>query len=162
MTSEINKKLSKNEIAVFLENLTKYETVKKPINDSEIYRLVLQEYSEFTKFYLNLKTCCLTSDLNKIKITSLDEHNREHFLEVLINYNKDDIFEITEFDLPYEKENFKASSSLRTVYDYLVGIIDRLQPFFNLMEVLDSHCCILEPEITARRICYRRIWLGML
>lgn len=160
-----DQKLSKNEVSMFLENLTtkitNCETFKKPVNNCEIYRHVLQEYLEFTKFYLNLKSCCLTADLNKIKVTTVDEHNREHFVEIAINYNdSSDIFEIVEYDLPYERENFKASSSLRTVYDNFKETLDKLQPFFNLMEALDNHCCILDPITPTRRINYRRVWIG--
>lgn len=156
---------SNAEVSKFLDDLILKSHPKtnlnKPLDNSDLYRHVLQEYSEFTRFYLDLKSCYLSPNLSSIKLTTTDEHNREHTLEIGIRYsNKNEIFSIATYDLPHNKVNFKPSSSLRTIYDYFVALIERLQPYFNLMELIDSCCCILDPTTPKRSDNYRRIWLG--
>lgn len=150
---------------MYLDSLKKYISSKipskKPQNHCETYRQVLYEFSEFSKFYLNLKSCYLAYDLSKVSVTTLDEQNREHYIEIRVDYgDKKNIFEIAEFDLPYEKDKFKKSSNLKVVYNQFVDVIETLQPFFSLMEDFDKNCNILDPVPQKKRYNYRRIWLG--
>lgn len=156
---------NQEEVAKFLEDLVskshQQTNINKPVDNSDFYRHVLEEYSELTRFYLNLKTCYLSPDLSKIKLSTIDERNREHFLEIDVNYtNKNQMFNIVSYDLPHDKNNFKASASLRTIYDYFISIIERLQSYFNLMDLIDSCCYILDPPSPHRRDNHRRIWIG--
>nr|CAH7766863.1 unnamed protein product [Callosobruchus chinensis] len=130
-----------------------------PANYCDIYTQVLFEYSEFTKFHVSLKSCYLHHDLSKISVKMLDEQNKEHSLVIKINYEGKEIFEISEFDLPVEKEKLKASSSLRVVYDHFAEFVHELQPYFQLMEEFDRNCYILDPIDHKNRHNFRRIWL---
>lgn len=154
-----------HDIIMYLDSLKKYISSKipskKPQNHCETYRQVLYEFSEFSKFYLNLKSCYLAYDLSKVSVTTLDEQNREHYIEIRVDYgDKKNIFEIAEFDLPYEKDKFKKSSNLKVVFNQFVDVIETLQPFFSLMEDFDKNCNILDPVPQKKRYNYRRIWLG--
>nr|CAI5824344.1 unnamed protein product [Callosobruchus analis] len=130
-----------------------------PTNYCDIYTQVLFEYSEFTRFHVSLKSCYLHHDLSKITVKMLDEQNKEHSLVIKVNYDGKEIFEISEYDLPVEKDKLKASSSLRVVYDHFAGIVSELQPYFQLMEEFDRNCYILDPADHKNRHNYRRIWL---
>ncbi|CAG9861621.1 unnamed protein product [Phyllotreta striolata] len=134
---------------------------KKPSNHCEIFRQVLHEYQEFTLFFMNLKSSHISYDLSKINVIALDEQNREHPVEIRVNFeDKANIFEISEYDLPCEKDKFKKSSYLKDVYNQFVQMVESLQPFFNLMDDFDANCDILDPVPQHRRHNYRRIWLG--
>ncbi|KAJ8953718.1 hypothetical protein NQ314_007328 [Rhamnusium bicolor] len=123
----------------------------KPVNHCDIYKHVIYEYSEFTKFYLNLKSCYLAEDLSKIRISTVDEQNREHFFEVSVNFegNKD-IFKIQTCDLPLDEED--SSSDLRVLYNKFLGAIEVLQPFFELMDYFDKNCWVLDPVEPKRNV----------
>ncbi|CAH1118657.1 unnamed protein product [Phaedon cochleariae] len=163
--SDIMQQQKLTSVISYLDSLRTYIQskipAKNPVNHCDIYRQVLYEYSEFTKFYLNLKCCYLAYELNKINITTVDEQNREHSVEIHIDYaNVHKIFCIAEYDLPLEKGYFKATSSLRETYDKFVGLVELLQPFFDLMGVFDSCCHILDPVPQKRMYNYRRILIG--
>ncbi|VEN48379.1 unnamed protein product [Callosobruchus maculatus] len=128
-------------------------------NNCDIYIQVLFEYSEFTKFHVSLKSCYLHHDLSKITVKMLDEQNKEHCLVIKVNYDGREIFEISDYDLPVEKEELKVSSSLRVVYDHFAGIVNELQPYFRLMDEFDRNCYILDPVDHKNRHNYRRVWL---
>ncbi|CAH1963537.1 unnamed protein product [Acanthoscelides obtectus] len=130
-----------------------------PANHCDIYIQVLFEYSEFTKFYVSLKSCYLHHDLSKISVKLLDEQNREHSVVIKVNYNGKEIFEILEYDLPVEKDKLKSSSSLRVVYDNFAGLVSELQTYFQLMEEFDRSCFVIDPVDQKYRHNYRRIWL---
>ncbi|XP_072381836.1 E3 ubiquitin-protein ligase FANCL [Diabrotica undecimpunctata] len=152
------------DIVMVLDMLKSHISLKIPTNKltnhSDTYRQVLYEYVEFTKFYLNLKTSYLAYDLSKINITMFDESNREHSVEIKVNYDDRNIFEVVEYDLPCEMEKFQKSSNLKVVYNQFVENVERLQLFFNLMEDFDKNCNILDPVPPKKRYNFRRIWLG--
>ncbi|KAJ8956239.1 hypothetical protein NQ318_014970 [Aromia moschata] len=150
------------DMVTILDKIVKVISPKVPTsvstNNCGIYRHVLREYSEFTGFYLNLKSSCLASDLSKIDIAATDEWNREHVVEVSVNHiNEEGIFKITTDDLPQGRNAFKESSSLKGVMDQFLVAIEALQPFFNLMDVLDKNCWVVDPAEPKRRCTYRRI-----
>lgn len=153
-----------SDIVTFLDFLEKHISSKArsklPSNNCDIYKQVLYEYSEFSKYYLNLKDCYLAYDLCKITATTVDESNREHKVQIYVDYNdRKNIFEIVEYDLPYERDKFQKSSNLKMVYNQFVQIVESLQLFFNLMDDFDKSCHILDPIPQNRRYNYRRIWL---
>lgn len=132
-------------------------------NHCDIYRKVLYEYTEFTKFFLNLKSCTLKDDLTKIFASILDEKRREHCIEISVDYtrNTQDIFQISIFDLPKKDQDlFKASDSLTALFDQFLAQVELLQPYFDVMEEFDRSCTILDPEKPRRQDAYRRIFLG--
>lgn len=133
-------------------------------NHTHIYQKVLNEYYEFTRFFINCKACDISKDLTSISLTKLDEENREHSLKISIDYNEtDDIFSIAFCDIPEHTQNenlFKKFNSLVTLYNQFQTTIELLQPFWELMETFDSNCSILDPERPKRGDKYRRIWLG--
>lgn len=132
-------------------------------NYCDIYRKVLNEYTEFTKFFLNLKSCKLKEDLTKIFVSVTDEKHREHFVEISIDYFKTtlNIFQISTFDLPQKEQAlFKANDSLTALFDQFLAQMEYLQLFFDTMEEFDKNCTIMDPEKPRRQDAYRRIWLG--
>lgn len=131
----------------------------KLIDHSDVYRHILWEYSDFTKFYLNIKSCYLAQDLSKINISTLDQGRREHFLEISVKFDDNDLFDITSCDLPQEKEVFKKSSSLKDIYNQFLGVIEAYQRFFDVIDEFDRNCWVLDPEDPKRSCCYRRIWI---
>ncbi|XP_057669688.1 E3 ubiquitin-protein ligase FANCL isoform X1 [Diorhabda carinulata] len=153
-----------SDIVTFLDFIEKHISTKVlskvPLNNCDIYKQILYEYSEFSNYYLNLKDCYLAYDLSKITATMVDESNREHKIEIRVNYNdKKNIFEIIEYDLPCGRDKFQKSSNLKMVYNQFAQIVETLQLYFNLMEDFDKSCHILDPIPQNRRYNYRRIWL---
>lgn len=130
----------------------------KPINHCDVYRHILYEYSDFTRFYLNIKSCYLAHDLSKIKISTLDQGRREHSFEISVNFDEKDLFNVTSYDLPSDKV-FKKFSSLKDLYDELLAMIETFQSFFDTMDELDKNCWVLDPEEPKRSCNYRRIWI---
>nr|XP_023015192.1 E3 ubiquitin-protein ligase FANCL-like [Leptinotarsa decemlineata]XP_023015193.1 E3 ubiquitin-protein ligase FANCL-like [Leptinotarsa decemlineata]XP_023015194.1 E3 ubiquitin-protein ligase FANCL-like [Leptinotarsa decemlineata]XP_023015195.1 E3 ubiquitin-protein ligase FANCL-like [Leptinotarsa decemlineata]XP_023015196.1 E3 ubiquitin-protein ligase FANCL-like [Leptinotarsa decemlineata]XP_023015197.1 E3 ubiquitin-protein ligase FANCL-like [Leptinotarsa decemlineata]XP_023015198.1 E3 ubiqu len=162
--SNIMQQQSTNSIVSYLDSLTVYIKSKIPSSEPsthcDIYKQVLHEYYELTRFYVNLKKCHLARDLSKINISTEDDQNRTHSVEITVNYENKDIFQITDYDLPQDKDTLKASSNLREVYEQFHRSVDNLQSFFNLMEVVDTNSCILDPVHPKKRHNYRRIWIG--
>ncbi|XP_018562738.1 E3 ubiquitin-protein ligase FANCL [Anoplophora glabripennis] len=131
----------------------------EPIDRCEVYRHILHEYSDFTRFYLNIKSCFLAHDLSKVRISTLDQGRREHSFEISANFDDKNVFSVTSYDLPLDKEEFRKSASLKDIYDELLGTIDTFQPFFEVMDEFDRNCWVLDPEEPKRSCGYRRIWI---
>lgn len=133
-----------------------------PVNRCDKYRHVIRELSELTRFHLTIKSWKTNSDLSLVKFHSVDDRNREHPLGIEVNWNggSNEIFQVAHFDLPLAKDGFKASHSLRDVYEQFKGYVEKLQPFFDFMEALDEHCWVLDPVPPQRSCKYRRISIG--
>lgn len=151
-------------LKIFKDKIKEHKSSSVPVNECDKYRHVIREYSELTRFFLDMKSSEMTSNLNSVKFSTVDDHNREHPLEVKINWNGDlqDIFEVVNLDLPLPKDSFKASKSLREIYEQFKIFIEKLQPFFDLMETLDELCWVLDPIPPQRNCKYRRICIGKL
>ncbi|KAH1011471.1 hypothetical protein HUJ04_000836 [Dendroctonus ponderosae] len=135
---------------------------------TDIYRKVIHEYSEFVKFFLNISTCELKEDLTTICVavtgaTFPDSKPRLHSVEIAVDYSKksSDLFRISAADLP-EKDQaiLKGNESLIALFDTFIGQLELLQPYFELMDTLDEHATILDPDKPRKSDAYRRIWLG--
>lgn len=125
---------------------------------------MIREYSELTRFFLDIKSCETTWNLKTFKFSTVDDHNREHPLEVKVNWDSDinEIFEVDNFNLPIPKDSFKTSDTLRDIYEQFKTLIENLQPFFDLMELLDEQCWVMDPVPPQRSCKYRRIAIGKL
>ncbi|KAJ8984147.1 hypothetical protein NQ317_017798 [Molorchus minor] len=135
----------------------------KPVNVNmcDTHKHILQEYSEFTAFYVNLQSSHISSDLCLIDTHMVDDKNRDHFVQISASETDSrGIFRIVKFDLPQPKEEFIVSSSLKAIYSQFTGTVEALQPFFDLMDILDKSCWILEPLQPERKHTHRRIGLG--
>ncbi|XP_050302478.1 E3 ubiquitin-protein ligase FANCL isoform X2 [Anthonomus grandis grandis] len=153
------------EVLDSIQRLLKSKVQKQLPDYCIIYRTVLHEYSEFTKFFLNLKSCKLKEDLTVVYASATDNGSREHFVEILVDYSKksSDIFKISECDLPLrDEDNFKPNNSLTALFDQFVAKIELLQPYFDLMEEFDKNSTVMDPENPKWKESYRRIWLGIL
>ncbi|KAK9876970.1 hypothetical protein WA026_016001 [Henosepilachna vigintioctopunctata] len=134
-----------------------------PKNYCGMYITILQEYEEFTKFFIDLKSCSLSSDLTSIKASSCDAKGREHSVEIGIDFKEvKDIFYFKNYDLPEDKKKSLSmkSSSLIEFYNSYLGYIEGLQIYFDLLEMLDEFCKVIDPSDQSRRNNFRRIWLG--
>ncbi|XP_066257766.1 E3 ubiquitin-protein ligase FANCL-like isoform X2 [Euwallacea similis] len=133
---------------------------KKPENYSYIYRTVLQEYSELTKFFFNFNSHKLSYDLSSINVDVKDSKLRIHSIGIKINYDEaTEIFQLANFDLP-EEEAIHNSNNLVALFEKCIARIELLQPFFDLMEDFDRNTSILDPDKPRKCDAYRRIWLG--
>ncbi|XP_066148809.1 E3 ubiquitin-protein ligase FANCL-like isoform X1 [Euwallacea fornicatus] len=133
---------------------------KKLENYSQIYRTVLQEYSELTKFFFNFNSHKLSYDLSSINVDVKDSKLRIHSVGIKINYAEPtEIFQLADIDLP-EGEAIHNNNSLVALFEEFIARIELLQPFFNLMEDFDRNTSILDPEKPRKCDAYRRIWLG--
>ncbi|XP_030752976.1 E3 ubiquitin-protein ligase FANCL [Sitophilus oryzae] len=161
-------KCNKNSTIIeVLDKIKTFLTLNEPnaniIDVSDAHLRVLHEYSEFTNFFLNLETCSLSKDLTEINVSILDEKSRTHCTKILVNYSTDlaHTFYFKSIDLPgKDPDILRSSDSLTALFDGFLGKIDLLQPFFDIMDELDEHCTILDPERPVRKDYYRRIWLG--
>ncbi|XP_066148810.1 E3 ubiquitin-protein ligase FANCL-like isoform X2 [Euwallacea fornicatus] len=134
---------------------------KKLENYSQIYRTVLQEYSELTKFFFNFNSHKLSYDLSSINVDVKDSKLRIHSVGIKINYAEPtEIFQLADIDLP-EGEAIHNNNSLVALFEEFIARIELLQPFFNLMEDFDRNTSILDPEKPRKCDAYRRIWLGI-
>lgn len=130
-------------------------------DDTNIYRKILQEYSEFTKFYLNLKSAELAYDMSAISVVTSDSAGREHAVGFKVNYSIKDLFSFKCYDLPCEKTKIfqEKSSSLIHLFDMFLNYLESLQQFLDLMDVIDSNSTVLDPIKPSKKDCFRRIWL---
>lgn len=146
------------------EKINKETSPAIPKNYCEKYRHVIREYSELTRFFLDMKSCEASRNLKTVRFSTVDDHNREHPLEVKINWDSDihELFEVDNLNLPITKGSFKTSNTLRDLYDQFKMFIENLQPFFDLMELLDEQCWVLDPVPPNRCCRYRRIAIGKL
>lgn len=133
-----------------------------PVNRCDKYRHVIRELSELMKFYLNIKSSETNRDFSLMKFHCVDDRNREHVLGIQVTWDGDsnEMFRVAHFDLPLAKDGFKASHSLRDVYEQFKAFLEKLQPFFDLMESLDEHCWVMDPVPPQRSCKYRRISIG--
>lgn len=147
---------------MFTDKIKKDRSTTVPVNRCNKYRHVIREFYELTRFYLNIKSWDTNSDLSIVKFHSVDDRNREHPLAVAVNWSCEshEIFHVASFDLPLTKDSFKPSHSMRDVYEQFKGFIEKLQPFFDLMELLDERCWVLDPVPPQRSCKYRRICIG--
>ncbi|KAK4877788.1 hypothetical protein RN001_010294 [Aquatica leii] len=127
-------------------------TPTKSKNDSEHYRHVLSEYLEFREFYINVKECRLSPDLTAITMKIADEGGRVQSLKISVNTN----FNIIEHSLPDKKELLTSYTSLTALYEKFLQAIEELQPYFYIMESLDT-AWVLDPEVPTPKDNYRRI-----
>ncbi|KAF7283689.1 hypothetical protein GWI33_023185 [Rhynchophorus ferrugineus] len=155
------------DIIELLDKISSHLASKQPVitnkNQCDIYLKVLNEYSEFTKFFLNLHTCSLKEDLSEIFASVLDEKSREHKVIIFVDFSgqSKNLFVLKEFDLPKESQTkFKASDSLTALFDEFLAQLEILQPYFDILDEFDHYCTILDPEKPNRKDSYRRIWLG--
>ncbi|KAJ8917320.1 hypothetical protein NQ315_002342 [Exocentrus adspersus] len=159
---EVVTKLHPKNIEIVLDAVSSFIETKVPSNKlvdhSDTYKHILYEYWDFTRFYLNIKSSCLAYDLSKVDISTLDQAGRQHAIQVSFNFYDEDLFSITSSDLP-QGNLFKKSSSLKDIYDQFLAAVEVFQPFFDLMEVFDRHCWVLDPERPKRSHDYRRIWI---
>ncbi|CAH0549335.1 unnamed protein product [Brassicogethes aeneus] len=129
------------------------------INKSYLYRKVLMEYIEFTKFYLNLTKCQLSDDFMKIFISMQDENKREHSIVISIDDSEvNNIFKLEKYDLPIKP--IKNNSNLTVLFDQFLATVEVLKPYFDFMEHLDNTAWILDPVEPKKCHNYRRIYLG--
>lgn len=151
-------------LRVLKDKIKQHKSTTIPINNCDKYRHVLREYSEVTRFFLDIKSFETSVNLNTAKFSTLDDCNREHVLELKVNWDGDmqDIFEVVNFDLPLPKDSFKSTKSLREIYEQFRLFIEKLQPFFELMENIDQFCWVLDPVPPIRNCKYRRICIGKL
>lgn len=154
-------------IVTYLDSLKQIISLKTTLhnnkNFTEAYKHILSEYVELREFYININKCSISQDLSLIKISHLDESDRQYELEITVDLNKpQEIFKVSRHSLPETKDGdlFQNSSSLKTIYEKFVNVIERLQCFFDSMDSLDNTCHILDPERPSRKDCYRRIGLG--
>lgn len=165
-TSELNSLLvdKRNVLDVlrtFKDLIIKTRPKCAKINPVSRYRTVLQQYNEFTKFYLNLKTCRLLPDLTRICLSFTDDGQRIHGLEIAVDpAEKINYFKLENYDLP--KQKFKINSNLIVLFEEVLGVVDQLQPYFNFMDTLDSSSCVLDPLHAKKCDSYRRISLGLI
>ncbi|CAG9767716.1 unnamed protein product [Ceutorhynchus assimilis] len=164
---QILEKESFQNVLEVLNKIHKHLETEKPLinleNHCEIYRKVIHEYSEFTKFFLHLKTSKLLQDLSAITASITDSNYREHSVKITVDFTQktSDIFEISEFDLPQRiQDTFKPNENLIVLFDQFLARIERLQPYFDLMEEFDRNTTVLDPEKPKRSDSHRRIWLG--
>lgn len=132
-------------------------------NHVNSFKRILHEYSEFTRFYINIKNCNISDDLSQISVTSVDEGGREHSLTITVDLGENkDIFKPVNLDIPeqYSKQFPEKFSNLTEIYSKFLGTIEELQTFFDVMEEIDENCGVLDPEKPSRKDCHRRIWLG--
>jgi len=170
LQDEINEILAKDNyqgIVTVLDKIKSILELKYPSraleNHTEIYRKVLYEYSEFSKFFLNLKTCKLKEDLSRIYASVLDERHREHSVEISVDFASHlmELFHLTVYDLPRKDQDlFKPQDNLTALFDQFLALVELLQPYFDVMEQFDQNCTVLDPEKPRRQDSYRRIWLG--
>ncbi|XP_060532624.1 E3 ubiquitin-protein ligase FANCL [Cylas formicarius] len=149
-------------VKLHLESIRRRDCVR---NIAGVYQKVLWEYAEFTKFYLNLKSCRLQEDLRKIFLSLTDAGSREHSALISIDLSRCDeaIFALTSYDLPQREAGttlFEPSENVATLFDRFAAQVEYLQPYFDLMDELDQNCDVLDPEKPQRADPYRRIWLG--
>lgn len=134
------------------------------VNNTDVYRLVLNEFNETCEFHINLEKCSISSDLQEIVIASSDFSSRKHDLVIGVDYLKtNDLFFVKSHSLPevpYVKENLKPSPSLRSLCDKFLRLVESLQPFFDVMDKIDATCWILDPEVPSRKDVHRRIAIG--
>lgn len=152
------------EVLDFIKSVIERRTLDHKLkNQTDIFQKVLNEYYELTRFYFNFKLCEISDDLKFISIIKSDERNCEHFLRIAIDYNETrDIFVVDCCDIPENPQNmfFKKFDNLTALYEHFQSTIDILQPFWDLMNIFDSNCHILDPESPKKCDKHRRIWMG--
>lgn len=133
------------------------------INKTNTYRKVLVEYTEFLRFHINIQKATLSDDLSEVKITMLDQRQREHIITVKINFkNVDDkTFFVEEVNLPFVNagEFYAKDNSLIAIFDKFTADVDcpEMQDFLNYMEEIDKVCWILDPLHPIFQDSFRRI-----
>lgn len=128
----------------------------EPIN----YKALVNDYSEFCKFYYNVQGSSISTDLRKIVLCYKDQNNRKFSIYLQIFYTKTYfIYKIIDKSIPsFEMEN---CSSLITIYNSYTNLIEspHMQTFFAVLDEIDANCWILDPEKPSYKETYRRIVL---
>lgn len=129
--------------------------------NTEVYRVVLQEFRDLCEIYVNLERCFITADLCEVSLVSGDLNGRKHELVIGVDYEKSgaEIFFVKRHNLP--KGSFeKISSSLKEICEDFLQIVRSLQSFWDVMDVFDEDFWVLDPENPKRGDTHRRIVLG--
>lgn len=159
-----------------LEFLQQLETILLQCNDQKERNvnsydttndlMILKEYMELRKFFVNIHKAIISNDLKLIEIITIDESKRLHSLQICSNKQMLDgkrLFHINQNDLPkfIDQTSFEKDNSLISLYDRYKAIIDdeNYQIYLNLLMHIDSNCWILEPN--DKRLNYRRIVIGL-
>lgn len=129
--------------------------------NTQVYRMVLQEFHDLCEIYVNLELIKISADLREIHLISRDLNGRKHELAIGVDYEKSgpEIFFVKRHDLP--KNNFaKNTSSLQVFCQEFLHNLRSLQSFWDVMDVLDENFWVLDPENPQRKHTHRRIVLG--
>lgn len=158
---EIRNIKSRN-ISTYMKELVKIiDKYNPPLkNIVPMLRKIVSEFIEFEKFYINLKSLQGTPDMSSIKIVFTDQANRTHSIEIGIDLETtSDIFFFKKYDVPPNKKNIleARSSNLKELYNKFLGYIEDLQPFFDLLDLIDANCIVLDPKDCLRKYNYRRV-----
>jgi E3 ubiquitin-protein ligase FANCL len=99
--------------------------------------------------------------MRHIKLSTTDSSNRTHILSVVLPREYPDAPPQVYAALP-EQFNLKWSPgvTLASMLDQFRNALRQYEAVFDMLDHLDSHCWILEPEHPIRSDVYRRIALG--
>lgn len=128
---------------------------------TDVYRLVLHEFSELCDIYMNLNRCEISPDLSEIILVTLDASNRKHEVTIGVDYSKNEnqIFYIKNHHLPKDCV-VKGGASLKVICEKFLFAIRSLQQFWDVMDDFDRRFWILDPEKPDKEDVYRRVSLG--
>lgn len=131
------------------------------IKKTDVYRLVLHEFSELCNIYMNLDGCAISPDLSEITLIVCDLCNRKHELVVGVDYSKTDseIFYLKRQDLP-RNSLVKSGASLKVICEKFLNLVRAFQSFWNVTDDFDGNFWIMEPENPKRGDVHRRLSLG--
>lgn len=128
---------------------------------TDLYRLVLNEFSELCDIYVSLERCSVSPDLGEVTVVTSDSCGRRHELVVGVDYSKAgcEIFYVKRRDLPRGAMEERAGS-LKVICERFLQVVRNLQMFWNILDEFDKSFRILDPEKPRKMDVHRRIALG--
>ncbi|CAM9213024.1 unnamed protein product [Chrysoparadoxa australica] len=97
--------------------------------------------------------------LSSLQLKASDAKGRSHMVTVNMpaDYPQGPPVCTVDLPLPLHIRWVRGQSSLADVYAQFKAALPRFLPLWEVLDDLDSHTCVLEPEVSSRGCCYRRI-----
>jgi len=96
------------------------------------------------------------------KFSYKDDKNRTHVLTVKMNSESQatKLVCLADLPVPFQPKYTQGIGSLNLIYEQFKQAVHTFQLLWDILEEIDQHCCILEPENITYGCTYRRIALG--
>ncbi|KAF8781589.1 E3 ubiquitin-protein ligase FANCL like protein [Argiope bruennichi] len=124
-------------------------------------------HAEYKYFFEQLQECgwdkvhFISPDFHELQLKAVDDSDREHILKIWIPDKFPNEEPKYESDLPQEFQyRWLPGDTLLNMFIVFQETLNMYAEFWNIMDELDKNTWILEPEVTSRKDCKRRIALA--